>query len=91
MAVVLIVLVGAVGGIIVAGALCYRRLALPRMLPLSEQDLELCRHIVGRGEGLPWVCRRALKSGMCPCQPCERLERERRRERELYLTLESWR
>jgi hypothetical protein len=77
-----IVLAAAVAGMIAAGIICYERFAVPAMLPLAEQDLELCRRVVARGRAIPWVCRHALKTGLCPCQPCERLEQERAQEAE---------
>ena len=90
MTILLIVLGVALAGMTVSGVICYRRFAAPNMLPLAEQDLELCREIVSRGQGVPWVCRHALKTGLCPCQPCEKLERARAREAARERTLERW-
>ena len=56
-----------------AGIICYRKFALPNLQPLSIQDLEFCRDIVSARQGYPWICRRALKTGECPCYPCEKL------------------
>jgi hypothetical protein len=77
MTVLLIILGVAFTGMTVSGVICYRRLAVPSMLPLAEQDLDLCRQVVARHDGLLWICRHALKTGQCPCQPCEKIERER--------------
>ena len=60
-------------GMVAAGIICYRRFALPNMQPLSIQDLEICRDIVSARQGYPWICRRALKTGECPCYPCAKL------------------
>ena len=60
-------------GCAAAGIICYRRFALPNMQPLSIQDMERCREIVSGRQGYPWICRRALKTGECPCYPCEKL------------------
>ena len=74
MGIVIAVVVGAIvlGGA-AAGIICYRKYALPNMQPLSIQDLEICRDIVAARQGYPWICRRALKTGECPCYPCEKL------------------
>lgn len=74
MALIIAIVVGAlILGSAVAGYFCYRKYALPNMQPLSVQDLEICRDIVAAREGYPWICRRALKTGECPCHPCEKL------------------
>ena len=66
-----------IGAIVVGGAtagiICYRKFALPNLQPLSIQDLEFCRAIMSARQGYPWICRRALKTGECPCYPCEKL------------------
>jgi hypothetical protein len=58
---------------IAAGIICYRKFALPNMQTLSIQDLEICRDIVSARHGYPWICRRALRTGECPCYPCAKL------------------
>ena len=58
----------------IAGVICYHKLAVPAMQPLAEGDRELCRRIVQAGKGYPWVCRHAVKTGQCPCQPCGKLQ-----------------
>lgn len=74
MALIIAIVVGAVIlGSAAAGIICYRKFALPNMQPLSIQDLKICRDIVAAGQGYPWICRRTLKSGECPCFPCEKL------------------
>jgi hypothetical protein len=74
MAVIIALVVGAVIlGSVAAGIICYRKFALPNVQPLSIQDLEFCRDIVAAGQGYPWICRRALKTGECACYPCEKL------------------
>ena len=61
----------------IAGVICYYKLAVPAMKPLAEGDREVCRQIVQAGRGYPWVCRRALKTGQCPCQPCAKLQAQK--------------
>jgi hypothetical protein len=73
MVVIIAVVLGAFILVIVSGIICYRKFALPNMQPLSIQDLEICRDIVDTRQGYPWICRRALKTGECPCYPCEKL------------------
>ena len=74
MGIIIAIVIGAIvlGGS-AAGIICYRKFALPNMQPLSIQDLEVCRDIVSARQGYPWICRRTLKTGECPCYPCERL------------------
>jgi hypothetical protein len=43
---------------------------------MSDVQISACERIIDRGTGLPWICRRAVGSGECPCLPCEKLERE---------------
>ena len=78
----LIIIFSAAGALVaavaIAGFVCYKKLALPNMQPLCEQDLELCRDIVSRRQGYPWICRRTLKTGECACFPCEKLVAERK-------------
>ena len=71
--IIAIVVAAVIVGSAAAGIICYRKFALPNMQPLSIQDLEICRDIVAAGQGYPWICRRTLKSGECPCFPCEKL------------------
>jgi hypothetical protein len=73
MGIIVIIVVGVIVLGTGAGIICYRKFALPNMQPLSMQDLEICRDIVAARQGYPWICRRALKSGECPCYPCEKL------------------
>jgi hypothetical protein len=74
MGIIIAIVVGTIvlGGA-VAGYVCYRKYALPNMQPLSVQDQEICQDIVVAGQGYPWICRRALKTGECPCFPCAKL------------------
>ena len=65
-------------GSAVAGVICYYKLALPNMKPLSEDERSLCRRIVEKGQGFPWMCKHAVKTGKCACQPCDKLEKEKR-------------
>ena len=74
MGIVIAIVVGVIVlGSAAAGYVCYRKYALPNMQPLSVQDLEICWDIVVARQGYPWICRRALKTGECPCYPCEKL------------------
>lgn len=68
------VLLAALG---IASFACYRTLAVPDTKPVSQENLLLCRSVVRRRGGYPWVYTNALKTGMCPCQPCDKLARER--------------
>ncbi len=74
----MVLILSIMGGLIlifaVAGVVCYRLFAVPAMRPLSVADRALCARIVGEGRGIFWVCRHALKSGQCPCQPCAMLQ-----------------
>jgi hypothetical protein len=76
----MIVALCVVGGLVLlllaASLAAYLTLAVPAMKKapaLSAEDLEACRKVVAAGKGYPWVCRRALKTGTCPCQPCSKL------------------
>lgn len=74
-----LIVVGAVViGTAVAGIICYYTLALPNMKPLTAEELALCRRIVAKRQGYPWLCRRAVRTGMCACQPCPRMRQELR-------------
>jgi len=53
------------------------RFAAPNMRPMTEEERKLCAEIVRRGEGHPFMCRNAVKSGRCACLPCEKLEAEK--------------
>ena len=42
--------------------------------PLNDEERMLCAKILDSGIGKPWICRRAVDSGKCPCLPCDKLE-----------------
>jgi hypothetical protein len=73
MGIIVMIVLGVIVLGAVAGIICYRKFTLPHMQPLSMQDLEICRDIVAARRGYPWICRRTLKTGECPCYPCEKL------------------
>jgi hypothetical protein len=75
----LIVLMIIIIGSAIAGLICYRTLALPNMKPLTQEEIELCRGIVEKGKGYPWMCRHAVKTGKCACLPCDKLDKEKNR------------
>ena len=61
-------------GNVIAGIICWHKLALPNMKSLSEDELKACRKIIEQGKGYPFVCKYALKKGTCPCLPCMKME-----------------
>lgn len=69
-------------GSIVAGFVCYYKLAVPSIKPLSDADIEICRRIIQEGEAYPWVCKRAIRKKECPCLPCQKLNERKRSIRE---------
>jgi len=73
----LFILVAVVAGSSLAGVVCYYKLAVPQMKPLTTAERELCRTIISKGEGYPFLCRHAVRKGECPCLPCSALEREK--------------
>ena len=77
MQVVLGIAAGAIVLLAIGGFVSYRVLAVPAMRPLSEEDLAACRLIVERRQGYPWMCRHAVKTGLCACQPCDKIRRAR--------------
>lgn len=61
-----------------SGLILWRVLAVPRLQPLSEEDVTACREIIDAGRGRPLLCWYSTKTGACPCQPCARLENARK-------------
>jgi hypothetical protein len=57
----------------------YARIEKHAPVPLTDRERMLCCRILDQGRGLPWICRRAVESGECPCIPCRMLEREKRK------------
>ena len=53
----------------------YARVEKHEPAPLTDQERALCCRIIDAGLGLPWICRKAVDTGECPCLPCEMLER----------------
>jgi hypothetical protein len=58
----------------------YARVEKRDPVPLTDQERMHCCRIIDAGTGLPWICRKAVETGECPCLPCEMLERERLKE-----------
>ena len=78
--IVLYVLAGLVLLLGTASVVAYFKLAVPAMRnakPIPDDDVRFCREIVRQGKGFPWVCTQALKSGRCPCQPCQKVAKAR--------------
>ena len=57
----------------------YRKAEKHAPQPLSDRERDLCAKIMDRGVGRPWICRRAVDSGQCPCLPCARLQKEKQK------------
>jgi hypothetical protein len=53
----------------------YARVEKHDPVPLTDQERMLCCRIIDAGLGRPWICRKAVDTGECPCIPCELLER----------------
>ncbi|MFX0210434.1 MAG: hypothetical protein ACFFDT_30925 [Candidatus Hodarchaeota archaeon] len=43
--------------------------------PLTQDELKLCEGIIQNGKGYPWVYKRAVRNGKCPCLPCDKLDK----------------
>ena len=69
--IVIIVIIG------IAGVISYYKLAVPNMKPLSEDERKICENIVKQVKAYPFVCKRPVKTGKCPCLPCEKLHKEK--------------
>lgn len=59
-------------------AIRYAKVEKHALKPLNDQERALCARIVDRGVGHPWICRKAVDTGQCPCLPCARLDKEKR-------------
>jgi hypothetical protein len=77
MQILLGIVAAAIALVAIGGFVSYRLLAVPAMKPLSEEQVALCRSIVERRQGYPWMCRHAVKTGLCACQPCDKIRRAR--------------
>jgi hypothetical protein len=53
----------------------YRRVDQGECKELTGEEIRLCAKIHGAGLGKPWICKRAIDSGECPCLPCSLLEK----------------
>lgn len=62
-------------GNVIAGVICYYKLAIPNMKPLLKEELNVCKKIIKQKQGYPFVCKNALKTGKCPCLPCKKLNK----------------
>jgi hypothetical protein len=65
---------------VVGGVIAYFTLAVPAMKnaqSLSEGDRHICEQLIQEGKGYPWVCRKAVKQGACPCQPCAKVAKRK--------------
>ncbi len=51
------------------------KLFSPNAKPLTAQEVAICARIVKEGKGYPYVCKQAVKTGRCPCLPCDKLNR----------------
>ena len=58
----------------------YRKTERHEPAPLAPEEQRLCAQIVDSGLAKPFICRRALDEGACPCLPCRLLERAKRDE-----------
>ena len=63
--------------LVLSGIILWLVLAVPRMQPLSDEDVVTCREIMDAGKRRPLLCWYSTKTGACPCLPCERLEQAR--------------
>jgi hypothetical protein len=54
----------------------YRRTVFHEPAVLTADQRAACARIVDAGLGRPWICRKAIDQGACPCLPCDKLERE---------------
>jgi hypothetical protein len=62
----------------IAGIICYHTLAVPNRKPLTEEERKICQKIVKERKAYPFVCRQAVKTGQCPCLPCDKLNQVKR-------------
>lgn len=62
-------------GCTIAGIVCWYKLALPNMKPLTEAEKAACKRIVASKRGYPFMCAYAVKKGMCACLPCAKMEK----------------
>lgn len=78
MSVVIIIIVSIVAffviGTLIATPFLIKYLMIPNAKPLTEVELQLCKQIVLKGKGYPYVCKWALRNSKCPCLPCKKLE-----------------
>ena len=73
------VLIGAaLAAALVEAAVRYRKTERHQPGPLSPEDRDLCARIIDAGRGRPWICRRAVDRGECPCLPCSLLDKARK-------------
>jgi len=76
--IILWIILGIIGifiiGSAIAGIICYYKLAIPNMKPLSEEQLTICQKLIDAGKNYPWVCKRATKKKECPCFPCDMIK-----------------
>lgn len=70
LAIVLVSIAGFILLMAFAGFIAYNKFAVPAFKPLSEEQQAACAKVVKAGEGFPWVCAHAVKTGKCPCMPC---------------------
>lgn len=54
----------------------YRRTVFHEPAVLTTDQRAACARIVDAGLGRPWICRKAIAEGKCPCLPCHNLEQE---------------
>lgn len=53
----------------------YKKAERHELKALTESEKLLCAQIVDESLSKPWICRKAVDSGECPCLPCVQLER----------------
>jgi hypothetical protein len=68
---ILLFVVILVVSLLITGAICYQKFAVPAYRLLTPDDRRLCIMIVKEGKGFPLLCPYCIRKGACPCQPCQ--------------------
>ena len=61
--------------LLVSSYMLFNRVNRQNPKPLDQNEQNICARIVDEGLGQPWICRKAVDTGECPCLPCEKLEK----------------
>jgi hypothetical protein len=62
---------------LITSIVSFRKAGRHEPRPLTNEDRALCARIIDAGLGRPWICRKAVDRGECPCLPCPMLEKAR--------------